>query len=457
MKVQVVKAAELGRFGRLDTKYFLAPPSGATERVAKLRASGVRFLRMGSGGLEARVWAPSRFKRAYAASDEESVPYLRPHDVFNYLPEPADVLSLSRTEQVDTYRIRRGMILQTCSGRNLGPAVIADECLSRFVLSHDMIRIEVDDEVRRFYVLAYLKTSTGQTLLRRDKTGSVIDHITDQHVADQEVPFLTDSVVEDLSRRMAEAFRIRERARLDLQALIAAFEAKLPPLKRADQLCSGWTVRASVLTGRLDAASYDPLVAVARREIEKVGAVRMRDVARVSVLGRYKRLYSDAGHGRPIISGDQLLQVEPIHLQYILPASFDDVATFELRAGWIAYPSDGRAEESLGTPVVITPERDGWLASNMVGRVVPNPGTDAGWLYLALNSRHAQVQFKSTASGSVIDHTYPWDMEGVLLPRVECDGDAVLRAWRAFGDAQTMEQAVIADLDERLGASSARS
>jgi hypothetical protein len=258
--------------------------------------------------------------------------------------------------------------------------------------------------------------------------------------------------VEDVSARMARACSLRERARRALQALIDEFDSRLPPIKRADQLCSGWTIRAPALSGRLDAAFYDPLVAAARRDVERIGAVRVGEVARVAVLGRYKRLYSDAANGRPIISGDQLLQAEPIHLQYILPASFDDVSTFELRAGWLAYPSDGRAEESLGTPVVITPERDGWLASNMVGRIMPNHGTDAGWLYLALRSRHAQVQFKSTASGSVIDHTYPPDMEGVLLPRIACDGDAVLRAWRAFGEAQEVERAAVALLDEHLGA-----
>src|SRR5437870_6377295 len=113
------------RTGRIDTRYFLAPPAGAGERVNHLRAAGVRFVKLGArDGLQARVWAPQRFKRAYAASAEQRVPYLRPHDVFNYLPEPADWLSVERTAKVDQYQIRPGLILQTCSGRNLGPAVM---------------------------------------------------------------------------------------------------------------------------------------------------------------------------------------------------------------------------------------------------------------------------------------------------------------------------------------------
>lgn len=449
MKLQVVRATALRHAGRLDTGYFLAPPTGAGERVKRLRAAGLRFVKLGDpGGLQARVWAPQRFKRAYAASAEARVPYLRPHDVFNYLPEPADWLSVERTERVDQYRLRRGMILQTCSGRNLGPAVMADEWLARFVLSHDMIRIEIEDEELRLYVLAYLKSPMGQELLRRDMTGSVIDHLTDQHVAEQEIPFPTATIVAKVSAKMRRAFDLRERARGELSALLEKFAENLPPLKRTRPLAEGWTVRATKLAGRIDAAFYDPLVGTARRQLQKVGSVAVSEIARVVMLGRYKRLYTDADHGRPIVSGEQLLQSQPVHLQHISPESFDDVAAFELQPGWIAYPSDGRAEESLGTPVIITNDKEGWLASNMVGRIIPEKNTDVGWLYLALKSLHSQIQFKATASGSVIDHTYPPDMEGVLLPKMECDGNAVLRAWGMLGEAQVIENEAVEELDE---------
>ncbi len=456
MKIEVVRATALRRAGRLDTAYFLAPPAGAGERVKRLRAAGVRFVKLGAtDGLRARVWAPQRFKRAYAASAEEKVPYLRPHDVFNYLPEPADWLSVERTGKVEQYRLRRGMILQTCSGRNLGPAVMADEWLARFVLSHDMIRIEIDDEDQRLYVLAYLKSPLGQELLRRDMTGSVIDHLTDRHVAEQEIPFPAETIVAGVAAKMRRAFNLRERARRELNDLLEKFAANLPALKRAKPLAEGWTVRATKLVSRIDSAFYDPLVATARRQLQKLGSVAVRDVARVVMLGRYKRLYTNAEHGHPIISGEQLLQSQPVHLQHISAESFDDVAAFELQAGWIAYPSDGRAEESLGAPVIITNDKAGWLASNMVGRILPAKNTDVGWLYLALKSMHAQIQFKATASGSVIDHTYPPDMEGVLLPKIECDGNAVLRAWRMLGEAQVIENEAVQELDDVLTTSAA--
>ena len=81
-----------------------------------------------------------------------------------------------------------------------------------------MIRVEIEEETLRFYVLGLLGTQPGQQLLRKDKSGSVIDHITVDHVASLDVPMLPDSMVTDVAHRMREAVQLRETARHDLAA-----------------------------------------------------------------------------------------------------------------------------------------------------------------------------------------------------------------------------------------------
>jgi hypothetical protein len=455
MKVQAIRSTAVTGAGRLDAGYHLAPGQLAAARLAKARAVGVRCPKLGEPEGIAKVWSPNRFKRAYAAVGEESVPYLRPYDVFYYLPEPADLLSAARTEKLDDYRLKRGMILQTCSGRNLGPAVMTDAWLARFVLSHDMIRVEIDDERMRFYVLAFLQSEAGQNLLRRDMTGSVIDHLSDRHVADQEVPVFED-IIADVSATMAEAVRLRASARLMLAGMIEELQRRLPPLTRTAPRRDGWTARSAALgrSGRIDAAFHDPLVAEVRRGLLEIGGVRVGDVATVLLPGRFKRQYTvSETHGRPMVSGTQLLQAKPINLQHILPQSFRDVANYTLRTGWIAYTADGRAEEGLGTPSFITSDRDGWLASNHVGRVVPNDGIDAGWLYLALRANHTLTQIKSMASGSVVDATYPSDMEAVIIPPSRLvDGAKVTEVWDRFRQANELECRAVRRVDVALAA-----
>ena len=216
MKIEAVKVRLLRENGRLDAHYFLSPGVKASEAMAALRRRGLEFRNVGGKQGLGSVWAPLRFKRAYAAEGEPSEPYLRPYDAFEYLPVAADHLSALRTERLDTYRLREGTILQTCSGRNLGPALLVDKYLSRFILSHDMVRIEIPDEELRYFVLGFLLSDTGQELLKRDKTGSVIDHISDHHVSALQVPMLDKMVRKAVADAIKAATERRERARLAL-------------------------------------------------------------------------------------------------------------------------------------------------------------------------------------------------------------------------------------------------
>lgn len=453
MKTMVVRATTLREAGRFDSWFFLSPARSTIELVESARRRGAEFRRLGGlHGIAERVCHPPRYTRALAAEGEASVPYLRPYDVFNYYPEAADHVSLRRTENLQTYQLRAGQLLQTRSGRNLGPAVLVDAHLAQFVMSDDMIRVEISDERLRFYVLAYLNSQTGRRMLRRDKTGSVIDHLSEGQVASQEVILLDEATTDRVCRLIRRSVSLREEARLTITRMLAAYERELPELRRRHPLREGWSVRRRSLEGRLDAAFYDPLVSTARQQLWKLGGQRVAEVADVQKPGgRYKTCYVDAENGRPLLSGAQILQSEVINLQYMAPRVFSNISAYELKAGWIAYPADGRAEEELGTPVFITDDREGWLASGHVGRVIPKREVDAGWLFLALKTAHAQLQLKARASGSVVDSTFPEDMEAVILPpRLGTDGTPVLRAFAAFREARRLQEEASLTIDRAL-------
>lgn len=452
MKIDTLRATDLLKTSRLDSAYHLSSGKHATATLLSAREKGLAFRQLGEGGI-GNVWQPNRFKRAYAAPREKSLPYLRPYDVFEYLPVAADFLSVRRNRGIDTYLLKAGMILQSCSGRNLGPAVIVDRYLEQFIIGDDMLRIEIGDEALRHYALAFLRTSLAQALLRQGKTGSVIDHISEDHVAALQVPILKSSDFKRVSDWMGEAVRLRENARLTLTSIQTAYETALPTIERKQPTQLGWSVKTRKLSGRLDAASYDPLVSRVQTALLRIGGRPVGDVATVlKPPGRYKTVYVTAKHGNPLLSGTQLLQHVPINLQYIAAHALKNRAAYELRSGWIAYQADGRAEETLGLPVMISPDRDGWLASGHVGRVVANQDVDRGWLYAALRTPHAQLQIKSLASGSVVDATFPGDMERVILPpRVPgFEWGEVRRAWEDFARVAELENRAVHFLESQL-------
>jgi hypothetical protein len=452
MKITTTQATALSSLERLDAWYFLAPGASASRRLARARMAGLSTLQIGGENGMGRVWQPSRFKRAYAGRGEASIPYLAPHDAFQYLADDTERLSVRRTENLDRYRISRGLILQTCSGRNLGPSVLVDDYLARFATSHDVIRIEIDDERLRHYTAAFLRSHTGQGLLRRDKSGSVIDHITVGHVEAQEVPLLDDPIIDRVADLISRSFELVEEARLMLADGLDTYENALPNPRRDVPAKQGWTVNAGQLTGRLDAASYDPWVAQVRDELLACGGRPVSEVADVlKPPGRYKTVYVTEGHGHPFMSGTQILQLVLAKRQFMADRAFRDSSLYELRRGSSVFMADGRAEKDLGVVAMIPADRDGWLASGHVGRLVPHADTNPGWLWIAARTWHAQVQIKSLASGSVVDSTYPADMEGVILPpEIGVDAPGIAEAWEKFAHARTDEADASALIDETL-------
>jgi hypothetical protein len=455
MKVETVSAVSLSTHARLDSRYFLAPGIKALERVERAKQRGIPCVPLGGKNGIARIWKPSGFRKVEASPRESKIGYLRPYDVFEYLPRAADFVSVKRAGKTEAARLKRGMLVQTCSGRNLGPAVFVDDYLAKFVIGSDMIRIEIDDPDLRAYALGYLQSDTGQQLLTQGKTGSVIDHLSIDHVAGVEIPLFDHDVRTAITQKMSEAIRLREEARLTLDEALTLYEESLPKAKRAKPEKEGWTIRAKELTDRLDAASYDPFVANVKKKMTANGGATVASVAKVlKPGGRPKTIYVEPEYGNPVLSGTQLLQIRPIHLSYMPARAYKNPSAYVVRKGMIAYQADGRAEDALGVPVMITSDRDGWFASGHVGRLVSNPGVDPGWLYLACRSWQSQIQLKSLASGSVVDSTFPWDMASVRLPpRDSVDGKSIQDAWEKFARAQRAEDEAKSLVEQSLSGS----
>jgi hypothetical protein len=439
-----IRASALMASRRLDAYYHLSEAAAITDAYESSVAAG--FVDLGSLG---RIWAPKRFKREYASDAEDRIGYLRPYDLFRYFPQPADWLSVSRTDDLDRLRVTDGMLLQSCSGRNLGPLAYGDSYLSQFALSHDAVRIEIDDELTRFFVYVFLRSRYGQAGLRRGKSGSVIDHIEPEHLTGVKVPdpqrYINAACLGDVERAIA----MRANARLSLQSLMARVDQWNEP-GEAETL-QAWATRRSAFAGRLDAAPYSPVVQSAKEWLRGREHWQLRDVAlALKPPGRYKTVYVSQAHGTPMMSGAQLGQTDPVALKYFAVNRLSGAKAYALKPGMVIYPADGRAEEGLGTPVLVTASRSGWLASGHVGRLVAI-GITPGQLYLAFASRAAQVQLKALASGSVVDATFPEDARSLILPAVSQEmGVAAEQAWDALDEAIRLESQAIEQIEQSV-------
>lgn len=369
------------------------------------------------------------------------MPYLRPYDLFDYVPIPADQLSYRRTTSAEELKLSPGTIVLPASGRNLGPSVAVDRHLAGFVLSHDAIRIAPHAEADLPYLLTFLNSPTGQSMIRSTITGSVIDHVGVADIVDLQVPQLPMKDREAVAHLMRASIRLRENSRLALAKLSLDLQRQLPPI-RPNRSSDGWTVSAASLNSRFDAAPFHPLVSDARAILQTAGGRRLCDVAVVrKPASRYKAFHVKPDFGVPFLTGGQLRQSKVIAPKYMAHRVFEEPEKYRLDAVDTIFAADGRAYEGLGVPVLVTPDRDGWLASEHVMRLRPKEGVSAGALYLASTTQHVQLQLQALARGSVVDTLYEHDVMDIYVPEVdERWGISAEHAWNNFALANALER-----------------
>lgn len=446
LNATTVQSKSIQIYDRLDANFYSNASVGASEQIEHLSKRGVKMTTIGAMG---SVSMPARTALARAESLEDSLPYLRPYDVFDYIPTAADHVSVPRNKKIDSFRIKTGSILQTRSGRNLGPCTLADDVLAQFALSDDMIRIHVEEERDRLVLLAFLKTSLGQALIRRGRSGSVIDHLTVSDVEAVPVPVFPVEVSDAIGSIVGDSVLLRQQGRTALKAALKEVE-NLYPISE----CTTWThwsMQAQVCEDRLDAGYYHPMVRNGKQQLLKAGGVSLGTLATAALPVRYKRYYVEEVYGRPIVSGRQLLQPEPINLRYVSDRSFKNTDDYEIRSGYTVFGAVGRSEGRQAWPALVTADRERWLASNDVMRLVPNSDVRPGALWLAVATPQVQSQIKALSFGSVVDHMNPWDVESVIVPVFNDSLAArVEQAWDDLAQSTILIQNATSELEKEI-------
>ncbi|MCW2980915.1 MAG: restriction endonuclease subunit [Solirubrobacterales bacterium] len=453
---------------RLDAAYYQDEFVAAYLRVTSTSLKS-RPLAGVDGLVEA--WIPKRTSLVFTNDREYGTPYLRAHDALERLPPFERYAALSQVKDGEELRLRPGWIVLTCSGRNFGPCAWVGRRLAKVAMT-DIMRLVPRSEDDGLYALAFLSTPTGKALIRRDPAGSVINHLSPADLGSVPVPLLMPQAREVVITKMREAVELCDAASsalldvdADLRQLLDIGDAASATWQAFDSPRASTQV-ATDLRSRLDAEFYSARHSDAVRRIASGDNDRLEDVADLRMLGRYKRYYTESGHGTPILSGGQMHQFRPVALRNISDRSFKDPRAFRLGRGWSLIGCDGRVEGDLGRAGYVSSLFEGWMASNHLMRVVPGAGIDNGYLHAALLLQETQIQLKSAATGSVIDALDPATVADVSVPRlnrrIEGDlGERVdqgyerwSRAYRLVDSAASLFEASIRESHDSRGSRS---
>ncbi len=459
MKIAAMSASDIRGSLRFDSKYHLSRHNPLLQDLAR---SGLPFASIQDRFSKDQVWCGNIFGRIYASDPDAGKPLLVPYDIFRYVPWSDKILSRSQVAQFDRLQIKRGTLMIVCSGRNLGPATIADAFCERFVMSHDMIRIEDNLSDELIYLAAFLRTSYGQAVIRTDMNGSVIDHTDANQMRALRYPVISNTVYQKVVEWFREGFLKRESARLGLDDLKNRYAAyfditELSASFSSDNFVRRFTRTKSEIGLRIDAEANAPQYATYRSGILASGGVTLNTIARVyRPASRYKTNYvDDASYGIPLMNGRQISQYQAIALRLMNVAGIKNSESFQLTKGMTLITADGRAEENLADCVMVAGDRQGWGASGHVHRIEPREGVNAGLVYLACACEPVQAQFKALSTGSVVDALSETDVAAVIVPyshtaEAAALGDEAVSIWDLFAEASALEMRAIEAIEDAI-------
>lgn len=375
-----------------------------------------------NGLVDARVG--SRFKRIW--TDSDGIPIYQPSAITEVLPEPDGFLSSKTETDLEGLRVHSGQILLTCSG-TVGKTGLVSKTLDGQVFSHDLLRLSCRNPLETGFVYAFLKSHTGQLLVGANQYGAVITHIEPEHLASIPVPNAPENVKQRIHEAILRSYALRDESNaLVTRARTLLAEAlTLPPLaafpeycKRTDYLPQTYSVHLKHLDGRFDCSYHLPLA----RAIEKhllAHATNVKPIGephiskQIILPTRFARVYVDSGHGRVMIGGKQLGELDPSSKKYLSTTQHkQELDRLAISPGTLLVSRSG----TIGKVALAMPHWNQWIPSDHIIRIIPASNAIAGFLYVWLSSEWARPLIVRHSFGAVIDEISDIQLASVPVP-----------------------------------------
>lgn len=450
---------------RLDGGYY------AQEAVSALRlVSDSGFEVKPLGELVETPTYPGRFKRIYAKSSKDGMPFLTASETLQF--RSTSQKFLAKSSEADSCAVQQDWLLVSRSG-TVGRCVIVGARLSQFAITDDAIRIP-PKTTPIGYIYAYLSTWIGQALLVKDWYGAAIKHLEPQHLMHIPVPQLPDNAQQAIHAEVIRARTLRDEANelldeadelLHEQLGLPRFDKSLVPYFSVPALSHAtrpeipppevFCTRMSELNNRLDASYHVPVAKTAKKLLyhgnykpSKLSNL-VRSPGDIFVPPRFKRVYVQSSYGIPLLQGAHISQMKPYGLKYLSRTQQRGIARWLVRKGWILVTCSG----TIGRVGLVSSYQHEWAASQHLLRIIPDYSKGhPGYIAAFLMTPYGQHQLASKIYGGVVDELTAEDTREILIPDSPLDiqkaiGERVVRAFEKKDEATAIEEEAIRQLE----------
>ena len=360
------------------------------------------------------IFMPTRFKRVYV-DEPNGVPFLQGSHIVQFRPDDVKYLSPISSKNFDKLRINDGWILVTRSG-TVGRITMCPPAWNEWAASEHIVRIVPDEELcPAGYLCSFLASSLGQIQMSVNIHGAVVDELTEEQLRRVLVPLPETeedwALLESIDANMHDSAEQRSQAATLVDG--AVDRVRPSPGNRRD-LC-GFSVSSHHLVhgdARFDAGSFNPFLMDVLDLLDETETVRLGDIARVFMPGRFRRIYVEPEYGVPFLQGSHVVQFQAVGLKH-LSRDYPGLDELLIDAGWLLVTRSG----TTGRVAICPEEWDGWAATEDIIRVVPDElRISTGYLYTFLTSPLGQIQLKSKVHGAVVDHLTEDHVRNIIVP-----------------------------------------
>ena len=249
----------IDRGKRLDASVFDVEAKQARDLILKGK-NPVAFLG-GNNGITSS-YTGARFKRIWLK--KSNLPIYQPSSIVDIKPTPDGYISHLTQVNIDNLRVRKGQILMTCSG-TIGKVSLVSNTLDNCIFSHDLLRINCNNDLDIGYIYTYLKSRVGNKILLTNSYGAVITHIEPEHLASVPIPNAPEEIKKKIHDLIMRSYELRDESNelLDKAEQILVDELKLPPIEEmltAEDTVETFNVKLSDLIKLADASYHVPVV-----------------------------------------------------------------------------------------------------------------------------------------------------------------------------------------------------
>jgi type I restriction enzyme S subunit len=366
-----------------------------------------------------------RLKRNYISStDENAIGFIGSSEMLDTKPAPVKFMA-SNAKNVDSLKVKKGTVLISRSG-TIGNLTFVNETLSNLLVSEHAIRLEC----KHFpgYVYCFLKTKTGQSVIKSKIYGAVIQQIEPEHLADISVPNPPENIKIKINDLITRSFDLRDVSNelIDKATRLMISALELPPIEEfsTDKFndkheVDNFNVKLSQLSSRADASYHVPIVKAITQHLKayagEVTTVSDKRISKAIILpGRFKRVYVEEGKGRVFFGGRQLFELDPSNKKYLSNSKHNAriCKELEILENTILITRSG----TIGK-VTITPKHwEHWIANEHIIRVVPANKDIAGYLSIFLASDYGYRLITRFTYGSVVDEIDDNHVSQIQIP-----------------------------------------